>query len=109
MTTGKTGRRWRYGAAAVGVATLLVASACSSSPSSGGPSPSASGAAAGSGAAGSGATLSFPRSQTLYTSGTAYGPPVNWNPLDTGAYATGTQGLIYEPLYLYHPRKGSYE
>ena len=28
---------------------------------------------------------------------------VNWNPLDTGNFATGTQGLIYEPLYLYDP------
>ncbi len=111
MTTGKTGRRWRYAAAAVvGVATLVVASACSNSPSSSsGTSPSASGSAAASGAAGSGATLSFPRNETLYTSGTAYGPPVNWNPLDTGAYATGTQGLIYEPLYLYDPIKGSYD
>jgi peptide/nickel transport system substrate-binding protein len=34
---------------------------------------------------------------------------VNWNPLDTGAYATGTQGLIYEPLYLYDPIKNQYE
>ena len=51
---------------------------------------------------------SLPRSETLYTSGSAYGPPVNWNPLDTGAYATGTQGLIYEPLYLYDPLKNSY-
>jgi peptide/nickel transport system substrate-binding protein len=29
--------------------------------------------------------------------------PSNWNPLDTGNYATGTQGLIYEPLFLYNP------
>jgi peptide/nickel transport system substrate-binding protein len=34
---------------------------------------------------------------------------VNWNPLDTGAFATGTQGLIYEPLYLYDPIKGAYD
>jgi peptide/nickel transport system substrate-binding protein len=34
---------------------------------------------------------------------------VNWNPLDQGAYATGTQGLIYEPLYLYDPVKNQYE
>jgi peptide/nickel transport system substrate-binding protein len=92
------------------VLTLGVVSACTNSPSS---SPAASGsasaAAGASGAAGSGATLSFPRSQTLYTSGTAYGPPVNWNPLDTGAFATGTQGLIYEPLYLYDPVKGAYD
>ncbi len=34
---------------------------------------------------------------------------MNWNPLDTGAFATGTQGLIYEPLYLYDPVKGAYD
>jgi len=108
-TRSNTGRRWRYGAAALGVLTLGVASACSSSPSSSSAA-SPSGAASGSAAAGagSGGTLSFPRNETLYTSGTAYSPPVNWNPLDTGAFATGTQGLIYEPLYLYDPIKGSY-
>ena len=26
---------------------------------------------------------SFPRDETLYTSGTAYSPPSNWNPLDS--------------------------
>ena len=105
-----TGRRWRYGTAAVvAVLTLGVASACSSSPSSstGSTSPAASGSASASGA--SSGTLSFPRNETVYTSGTAYGPPVNWNPLDTGAYATGTQGLIYEPLYLYDPVKSQYD
>jgi peptide/nickel transport system substrate-binding protein len=105
-----TGRQWRYGTAAVAVLTLGVASACSSSssttPAATGSSASASAAATGSA---SSSTLSFPRSETLYTSGTAYGPPVNWNPLDTGAFATGTQGLIYEPLYLYDPIKGQYE
>ena len=45
----------------------------------------------------------YPRSQTLYTSGTMYGPPVNWNPLAVGSFATGTLGLIYEPLFLYDP------
>ena len=33
----------------------------------------------------------------------------NWNPLDTGNFATGTQGLIYEPLFLYDPIKGTYD
>jgi peptide/nickel transport system substrate-binding protein len=93
------------------VLTLGVVSACtnSSSSSPAAASGSASAAASASGAAGSGGTLSFPRNETLYTSGTAYGPPVNWNPLDTGAFATGTQGLIYEPLYLYDPVKGAYD
>jgi peptide/nickel transport system substrate-binding protein len=106
----RTGKQWRYGTAAVAVLTLGVVSACTNSPSSS-PAASSSGSASpasASGAAGSGGNLTFPRNETLYTSGTAYGPPVNWNPLDTGAYATGTQGLIYEPLYLYDPVKGGY-
>jgi peptide/nickel transport system substrate-binding protein len=110
-TSSRTGRRWRYGTAAVAVLTLGVASACSSSsstPAASGSSSSASATGA-AGAAGSGGTLSFPRNETLYTSGTAYGPPVNWNPLDTGNFATGTQGLIYEPLYLYDPLKNQYD
>jgi peptide/nickel transport system substrate-binding protein len=101
-TTGTTGQRWRYGAAAVAVLTLGVVSACSGSPSSSSKSSSSASAAA-SASSGGGATVSFPRSQTLYTSGTAYSAPSNWNPLDTGNYATGTQGLVYEPLFLYNP------
>jgi len=44
----------------------------------------------------------LPRSKTLYASGTSYSPPVNFNPLDKDSY-TGTQGLLYEPLFLYDP------
>jgi peptide/nickel transport system substrate-binding protein len=108
-TRSRTGRRWRYGTAAVAVLTLGVASACSNSSSS---TPAASGSsstASASGAAGSGSNLSFPRTETLYTSGTLYGPATTWNPLDTGNYATGAQGLIYEPLYLYDPVKNQYD
>ena len=107
-TRSRTGRRWRYGTAAVAVLTLGVATACSSGGSSSNSTSSGSTSSA-SGSTGSGSTLSFPRNETLYTSGTAYGPPVNWNPLDQGAYATGTQGLIYEPLYLYDPIKNKYD
>jgi len=49
------------------------------------------------------AQTSFPRDETLYTSGTAYSPPSNWNPLDGGSRYTGTMGLLYEPLFLYDP------
>jgi peptide/nickel transport system substrate-binding protein len=105
-----TGRRWRYGTAAVAVLTLGVASACSSSSSSTTAASGSSASASASGSASSsGTTTSFPRAETLYTSGTAYSPPTIWNPLDLGAYATGTQGLIYEPLYLYDPLKNAYE
>jgi peptide/nickel transport system substrate-binding protein len=89
------------------VLTLAVASACSSSASSSnGPTSSSSASASSTGAA---ATTSFPRNETVYTSGTSYSPPANWNPLDTGNYATGTQGLIYEPLFLYDPVKSVYD
>src|SRR5215471_13718624 len=104
-----TSRRWRaarYGTAAVAVVTLATVSACSSgssSSSSGAAKPSAS-----SSASGGTSVTSFPRSQTLYTSGTAYAPPTNWNPLNLGNFATGTQGLIYEPLFLYDPIKSQY-
>jgi len=37
----------------------------------------------------------FERSETLYTSGTQWGPPSSWNPFNTGNYATGTIGLCY--------------
>jgi peptide/nickel transport system substrate-binding protein len=86
-------------AAAAGLLTLATASACGSSTSSGTKgTPAASGGA-----------LSFPRNETLYTSGTAYAPPSNFNPLDQGNFATGTQGLIYEPLFLYDPVKNAYD
>ncbi len=54
------------------------------------------------------ASLSFPRNQTLYTSGSAYSPPTNFNPLNTGNFYTGTMGLLYEPLFLYNPITNSY-
>jgi peptide/nickel transport system substrate-binding protein len=44
-----------------------------------------------------------PRDKTLYTSGTATAPPTDFNPLDPGRAYTGTQGLLYEPLFLYDP------
>jgi peptide/nickel transport system substrate-binding protein len=111
-TKGFTNKRWRtarFGTAAIAVLTLAVASACSSSPSSSS-SAAASGSASASGSSTAGTTTNqFPRSETVYTSGSAYSPPTNWNPLDTGNFATGTQGLIYEPLFLYDPIKGSYD
>jgi peptide/nickel transport system substrate-binding protein len=54
------------------------------------------------------APASFPRSETLYTSGTAYSPPTNFNPLDSGSRYTGTVGLLYEPLFLYNPINNKY-
>lgn len=45
----------------------------------------------------------FERRETLYTSGTQWGPPSSWNPFNGGGYAMGTVGLVYETLYLYDP------
>jgi len=107
-TKGFTNRRWRsarYGTVAIAALTLAVASACSGSPSGSTSATSATASAASTGSA----TSHFPRTETVYTSGSAYVPPTNWNPLDVGNFATGTQGLIYEPLFLYDPVKGDYD
>jgi len=47
----------------------------------------------------------FPRGETLYISGAAWGPPSDWNPFITWSKAntSGTVGLIYEPLFFYDP------
>jgi peptide/nickel transport system substrate-binding protein len=45
------------------------------------------------------APMVFDRSETLYTSGTQWGPPSSWNPFNGGGYAMGTVGLVYGPLY----------
>jgi peptide/nickel transport system substrate-binding protein len=49
----------------------------------------------------------FPRNETLYISGAAWGPPTDWNPFITWSKAntSGTVGLIYEPLFFYDPVK----
>ena len=46
---------------------------------------------------------SYPRNQTLYTSGTMYGPPGDFNPIKDWDYTTGAFGLLYESLFLYNP------
>ncbi len=51
---------------------------------------------------------SLPRNETVYTSGAAYSAPTIWNPMDVGNYATGTQGLLYETLFLYNPVTNTY-
>lgn len=54
------------------------------------------------------AVVVYPREETLYTSGTQWGPPSNWNPIQVGTYAMGTIGLCYETLFLYDPLKDEY-
>ena len=50
----------------------------------------------------------LPRAQTLYTSGTAWGPFTQFNPLRSSGNATGTVGLLYETLFRYDPLKDRY-
>ncbi|WP_255949769.1 ABC transporter substrate-binding protein [Streptomyces odontomachi] len=62
------------------------------------------GAAGGGGAGGKGGSL--PRNETLYTSGTQWGPPANYNPIRDWDSATGTKGLAYETLFHFDPNQG---
>ncbi|HET9288365.1 MAG TPA: ABC transporter substrate-binding protein [Gaiella sp.] len=64
------------------------------------------------GAGGAGAAqekaLALPRSQTLYTTGTNWGPYNNLNPFMNWTYVTGTVGLVYETLFRYDPLKDKF-
>jgi peptide/nickel transport system substrate-binding protein len=51
----------------------------------------------------------YERSETLYTSGTQWGPPSSWNPFNQGNYAMGTIGLVYETLITYDPLTDEYK
>ncbi|NUP00128.1 MAG: ABC transporter substrate-binding protein [Nonomuraea sp.] len=44
---------------------------------------------------------SLPRNETLYTTGTQWGPPANYNPIREWDSAVGTKGLVYETLFHY--------
>ena len=98
--------RQRLGAL-VAVMSLVMA-ACGSSPTptptqSAGQSAGQSAAPTASAAASTSADVtSYPRNETLYTSGKQYGAPSTWNPLDPNA-AMGVVGLQYETLFLYDP------
>ncbi|MFD7310629.1 ABC transporter substrate-binding protein [Promicromonospora sp. NPDC059942] len=45
----------------------------------------------------------YPREETLFTSGTQWGPPTSWNPIPSSGHATGARGLLYEPLFQFDP------
>ena len=49
----------------------------------------------------------YPRAETLYTTGKQWGAPSTWNPLDPNA-AMGVVGLQYETLFMYDPLKDVY-
>jgi peptide/nickel transport system substrate-binding protein len=98
MNPGRAGKKAVVWVAVVAALVLAAASACTSSSSSSTPKTSTSPASS------SSATLAgYPRAETVYTSGTMYSPPTTWNPFNVGNYATGAQGLIYEPLFLFDP------
>ncbi|KAA3643522.1 MAG: ABC transporter substrate-binding protein [Chloroflexi bacterium] len=50
----------------------------------------------------------YPRNETLYVSGAAWGPASTWNPFQPGSLAntTGTIGYVYEFLYAFDPQTG---
>ena len=52
--------------------------------------------------------VTYPRSETLYISGAAWGPPSDWNPFITWSKAntSATVGLIYETLFMFSPLTG---
>lgn len=54
------------------------------------------------------ATVSLPRNETVYSSGTMYSPPTVFNPNMQGSFATGTEGFLYETLFLYDPIHNKY-
>jgi ABC-type dipeptide transport system, periplasmic component len=47
--------------------------------------------------------LALPRAQTLYTTGTQWGPYSDLNPFKNWDYVTGTVGLVYETPFRYDP------
>jgi peptide/nickel transport system substrate-binding protein len=52
--------------------------------------------------------FALPRSETLYTTGTMWGPYSDLNPFKNWDYITGTIGLVYEPLFNYDPLTDKY-
>ena len=49
----------------------------------------------------------YPRNETLYTSGTQWGPPSSWNPIWDWDYATGTWGSSTRRCSCTTPRRTS--
>jgi peptide/nickel transport system substrate-binding protein len=55
-------------------------------------------------------TVTYDRAETLYVSGSAWGPPNDWNPFITWSKAntTGICGFVYEALFHYDPLTGEF-
>jgi len=95
--------------AILSLATAACGTSASPSPSvapstAASPAASAAASAAPSPAPSAAAVESYPRNETLYTTGTMWGPPsdASYNPLDPNP-EMGTVGLVYETLFLYDP------
>jgi peptide/nickel transport system substrate-binding protein len=88
-------RSWRSGTAVLALAALVVLVL------------TAAGGAGARPTAGAQSFASFPREQTLITSGSQWGNITGTNPYVGGA-ATGTVGLLYETLLRFDPLKGVY-
>ncbi|MFB4281855.1 MULTISPECIES: ABC transporter substrate-binding protein [unclassified Nonomuraea] len=80
------------------VAAGLLASACTGGGST--PTPPASQPQS-QGAVASANPDQLPRNETIYTTGTQWGPPANYNPIREWDSAVGTKGLVYETLFHY--------
>ena len=54
--------------------------------------------------------VAYERSETIYVSGAAWGPPSTWNPFQPGSLAntTGTIGNVYEFLFHFDPLTGEF-
>jgi peptide/nickel transport system substrate-binding protein len=55
------------------------------------------------------AVTEFPRNETIYVSGAAWGPASTWNPFQPGnlANTSGTVGFVYETLFGFDPLSGN--
>lgn len=103
-------RLWRRAAVAVAASSLLLVAGCSPAEDTNGGAPPAAPPAAENGeetGTGSEELLAeFPRGETIFTSGQAWGPPSSWNPVPGQFGATGTTGLLYETLMVFDPVAG---
>jgi len=60
------------------------------------------------GGAGAAVKAKYPRGQTLFTTGTQWGPYSDLNPFKNWDYVTGTVGLAYETMFRYDPLKAKF-
>lgn len=107
-------RRRGHGAVALVAASALVLAACAGEADDADPTPDGDGGAAAETDEGNDEETEglaeveelvseYPRDETVFTSGQQWGPPSSWNPITQSGEATGVRGLLYEPLFMFHP------